>query len=126
MSADTTPVPEAATALVVTPHNGRSWRLVRPLRIVTRTHTFTVPADFVTDFASVPRLFWALFPPFGKFTIAAVAHDHLYAGGERGVTRKEADRVFLEIMVGDGTQVWRALIMYRMVRWFGRSSWNGV
>jgi len=36
-----------------------------------------VPAGYVTDFASVPRLLWVLFPQSGRWDKAAVVHDYL-------------------------------------------------
>jgi len=38
----------------------------------------TVPAGFVTDLASVPRLLWAIVPRDGLYNGAAVVHDFLY------------------------------------------------
>ena len=38
----------------------------------------TVPAGFVTDLASVPRLLWAIVPRDGLHNGAAVVHDFLY------------------------------------------------
>ena len=56
-----------------------------------------VPAGFVTDFASVPRFFWRLIPPTGKYTRAAVVHDFLYR--TKGLcTRSQADAVLFEAM----------------------------
>lgn len=37
-----------------------------------------VPAGFVTDFATVPRVFWILLPPDGKYARASSIHDYLY------------------------------------------------
>jgi len=109
--------------LVLTPSGGRGdlWRLTEPLIYQGADDTFTVPRGFETDLASVPRLFWALFPPHGAWTLAAVVHDFLYVTGQ--VSRKDADGVFLRIMVASGTKLWRAAVMYRMVRWFGRGIW---
>lgn len=39
--------------------------------------TFTVPAGFVTDFATSPRFLHWLWLPYGAYTRAAVLHDHL-------------------------------------------------
>lgn len=36
-----------------------------------------VEKDFITDFASVPRIFWIFYPPFGTYTKPAVLHDRL-------------------------------------------------
>ncbi|MGT3199083.1 DUF1353 domain-containing protein, partial [Yersinia enterocolitica] len=57
-----------------------------------------VPTGYVTDLASVPRVFWALFPPHGRYAKAAIIHDYLYDNALR--TKKEADKIFL-----DGMQV---------------------
>ena len=55
-----------------------------------------VPKGFVTDFASVPRLFWAAYPPEGDYGFPAVFHDYLY--WTQSVSRKEADRIFKIMM----------------------------
>jgi uncharacterized protein DUF1353 len=58
----------------------------------------TVPAGFVTDFASVPRWIPIAFALFGGIAQAeAVVHDWLYRRGS-GVTRREADDTFFEAM----------------------------
>jgi hypothetical protein len=41
------------------------------------TQTFTVPAGFVTDFATSPRFLHWLWLPYGAYTRAAVLHDYL-------------------------------------------------
>lgn len=56
-----------------------------------------IPAGFVTDFASVPRFFWRLIPPTGRYTRAAVVHDFLYRT-PRLCTRAQADAVLYEAM----------------------------
>jgi hypothetical protein len=61
-----------------------------------------VPEGFVTDFASIPRLFWSIAPPYGWYAEAAVVHDLLYSlgGVYSGVryTRYQCDRVLLTAM----------------------------
>src|SRR4051794_2557985 len=51
-----------------------------------------VPKGFVTDFASIPRPFWSLFPTDGEYVYAAVIHDYLYWTQTR--PRSEADQIF--------------------------------
>lgn len=36
------------------------------------------PKGFVTNFASIPRVFWRLYPPVGNYDEAAVIHDAAY------------------------------------------------
>jgi hypothetical protein len=52
----------------------------------------TVPVRFVTDFASIPRLFWSGLKPDGNYCYAAVIHDYLY--WEQQVSRNTADDIF--------------------------------
>lgn len=56
----------------------------------------TVPAGYVTDFASVPRPLWPIWPPDDRYTEAAVLHDWLIS---EGVTwRPSADWIMLRAM----------------------------
>jgi hypothetical protein len=50
-----------------------------------------VPVGFVTDFASIPRIFWAALRPDGKYTYSAIVHDYLYWTQTR--PREEADEI---------------------------------
>jgi hypothetical protein len=76
-----------------------------------------VPIGFQTDFASVPRPFWFLFPPDGKYTGAAVVHDWLYHTHEyHERSRKECDQIFLEAMGVLGVPWLTRHTMYRAVR----------
>jgi len=81
-----------------------------------------IPDGLITDLASVPRLFWSIFPPFGKYSQAAVLHDFLYR--EQFYTRKESDKIFLEAMKVLGVSSIKRKTMYRAVRWFGWKAWN--
>ncbi|HEY4533122.1 MAG TPA: DUF1353 domain-containing protein [Fusobacterium sp.] len=84
-----------------------------------------VPQGFVTDLASVPRIFWSIFPPFGKYTPAAIVHDFLYSKfNDTGINRTLADRIFLLIMKELGVGYLKRNTMYKAVRVFGESSWK--
>jgi hypothetical protein len=80
-----------------------------------------VPAGFVTDLASVPRLpvaFWLAGDTARK---AALVHDFLYDRHLGG--RQIADDVFLEAMRCEGVSAWVTALMYRAVRWGGERRW---
>ena len=81
-----------------------------------------MPAGFETDFASVPRLFWRVVPPWGRYSPAAVVHDYLYHTGK--VSRIAADRVFLELMAALGVPLWKRQVMYWAVRLGGWLAWD--
>jgi hypothetical protein len=103
--------------------NGTSVRLIRSFRA--RLHDGSpviVPRGFVTDFASVPRLFWRILPPWGTYSPAAVVHDYLYATGR--FPRKKADQAFLCLMKALGVPRWKRTVMYWGVRLGGSIAWN--
>ena len=81
-----------------------------------------VPEGFVTDFASIPRAFWSILHPTGRYAAAAVIHDFLYAN--HIYTRKRSDQIFLEGMKVLGVNWLTRGIMYRAVRWFGAKAWK--
>ncbi|EDQ5128059.1 DUF1353 domain-containing protein, partial [Salmonella enterica] len=76
-----------------------------------------VPVGFVTDLATVPRIFWSLLPPDGEYAKAAIIHDYLYHYPLRN--RKESDLIFLDGMKVLGVPKWKRIIMYLAVRIFG-------
>ena len=79
-----------------------------------------VPAGFVTDFASVPRIPLAYELCGAKANKASVIHDYLYSVGNI-CTRAQADAVFKEAMQISGVPAWRRNIMWAGVRAFGGS-----
>jgi hypothetical protein len=81
-----------------------------------------VPAGFVTDLASVPRVLWSILPPHGRYAKAAIVHDYLYA--QAIGTKAEADSIFNEAMAVLGVPKWRRRAMYAAVRLFGRGAFD--
>lgn len=92
-----------------------SWTLNTPVRY----GTWRVPAGYVTDFASVPRLVWSLVPRFGAYTAATVLHDWLITDAlRRGrITSRAVDRTFREAMGDLGVSIPRRWLMWAGVRW---------
>lgn len=108
-------------------------RFADPIYIVTRTigwtplptqkkyAAVTVPVGFVTDFASIPRVFWSALRPDGDYGYAAIIHDFLY--WDQPVSREAADDIFrfaMEDFNVDGPSL-RAI--YVAVRAGGASAW---
>ncbi len=81
-----------------------------------------VPKGFVTDFASVPQLFWNILPPWGTYGKAAVLHDWLYKTQE--FSRKFSDDLLLEGMKVLGVTAWKRNVIYWGVRIGGWMAWN--
>lgn len=82
----------------------------------------TAPADFLTDFASVPRIVGAYLLYGGKGKRAAVIHDLLYH--TREVDRKTADAVFHEALAASGYSGLTAGPMWAAVRVGGWVGWS--
>ena len=51
------------------------WMLLAPLVWNGADWRITVPSGFVTDFASIPRPLWVLWPKSGSWNLSAVLHD---------------------------------------------------
>lgn len=84
------------------------------------------PRGLQTNFASVPRVLWAIAPPVGNYDKAAVIHDGGYGNAlvtERGepvfTVKAVADAWFFEGMEAEGVGPWTARSMYAAVRLFG-------
>ena len=114
------------TPLIVEPIDARRWRLVEPFEYhigsYPSSEVIRVPKGFVTDFASVPRIFWSILPPYNRYGKAAVLHDFCYYKGF--CTRKRCDDLFLEAMEVWTVPKWKRLVMYWAVRLFGRRAWK--
>jgi len=99
------------------------WRLTEPLCYRGRKDFFTVPAGFITNFASTPRLLWPLFPPDGgHYTRGSVLHDHAYT--EKKISRWDADGLFRRILREEGEPWWRRWMFWLGVRLGGWWAWR--
>jgi len=81
-----------------------------------------VPSGFITDFASVPRIFWAVISPIDTHAKAAVIHDYCYYMAL--YSRKRCDEIFLEALNVLNVPEWKAHCMYRAVRIGGWRAWS--
>ena len=82
-----------------------------------------VPRGFLTDGATVPRVFWNIVPPWGRYGQAVVLHDYLCEyqgfwnyGVWESLTRAQIDKIF-DIAMGElGVNSFTRKLMYRSVR----------
>lgn len=81
-----------------------------------------VPVGFVTDFASIPRVFWSVLRPDGIYTYAAVIHDYLY--WEQYLSREESDQIFKFAMEDFRVSTPEMNSIYSAVRLGGQSAWD--
>lgn len=81
---------------------GTRWLiLTHYFRVVTSLGVCTIPTGFHTDGASIPRVFWPIIGPHGRYFPAAILHDYLYSKASDHhfeTSRKQADDLFLEAM----------------------------
>lgn len=101
-----------------------TWRLMAPLiyRSAVADRDITVPAGYVTDFESVPRV-PGVFTWLGdRFSRIAAVHDWLYTC--HAVDRETADAVLREgVLLTGGTEA-EAEAIYLGVRAFGAAHWG--
>lgn len=107
-----------------------TFMVVEPMRYEwkTRSVTIEVPAGFVTDFASIPRLLRPFIPINGAHRLPALLHDYLYESAGRIETetqgalwyaKSDADNLFKQAMLEEGVSAPVAQLMYLAVRIFG-------
>lgn len=101
------------------------WVLLEDMvyRIGTTNVDITVPAGFVTDFASIPQGLWSLgLSPHGLYSRAAVVHDYLY--WSQGCTKEQADRLLLIAMKESDVGWFDEKVIYLGVSTGGAKSWQ--
>jgi Protein of unknown function (DUF1353) len=98
---------------------GADWRLFADFSYDSALlqRTIIVPAGFVTDFASVPRIPLAYWLTGGMANKPATIHDWLYRSCIG--PRSDDDAVLKEAMGVIGQPAWRCEAMYAGVRAFG-------
>lgn len=98
----------------------KPWLLHEKLRFYSRhlDRVVEVPADFRTDFATVPWVFRRVFPQDGPYSYAAVVHDWLCVERD-GHSSVDAAVVFREAMEALSVPLWTSVPMYWGVLHFG-------
>lgn len=102
------------------------WRVISPFRYYLgekySEQWVMIPAGYLTDGASVPRLLWNMIPPWGSYGQAAVVHDYLcenlqimVAGKSTPITRTRCDEILNEAMQVLGVPTLLRLAIYHGV-----------
>lgn len=116
---------EFTTPLVVKLIGKNKWSICQKFRYYIGEYPsdsiIEVPVGFVTNFASIPRIFWPLISPVDKHAKASVIHDFLYFYGL--YSRRECDLIFKEALEVLSVKKWKIFCMYWAVRLFGWGSW---
>jgi hypothetical protein len=95
------------------------WRLLKGFSYTGRSQTFDVPEGQCTDFASVPRIFVWLLPRYGRYTLPAILHDHLWRDlvPAKKLTYVEADGILRRAMRELGVPFLKRWTIWAAVRW---------
>ena len=115
------------TPLIISPNDdGQTWTLQDPFEYhvggLGSDWRISVPAGFVTDFASIPRAFWNILPPWGTYGKPAVVHDFLYQA--QAYTQVLSDAILFEAMTSIDVVFWKRWTIYGGVRVGGWAAWN--
>jgi hypothetical protein len=84
--------------------------------------SITVPAGFVTDFASIPRALWTELSPVGEHERAAIVHDYLY--WFQPCEREETDNLLMIAMREGGVSDLQRGAVYAGVRVGSADAWS--
>jgi len=105
--------------------NNQLWVVLEDFKVDLGETIVSVPKGFVTNGASVPRIFWWLCAPMaGPFGEASVVHDYLYSSFSDCQSRSFADKALYNIGRYRGANLVRAKAVYRAVRLFGQKFWK--
>lgn len=75
-------------------------------------HGHNIPKGFISDGATVPRCFWPIFPPVGKYFRAALVHDYYLI---KGMGWTYANDAFINVLRFDGVSRTRTFLLYTSV-----------
>ena len=101
--------------------DGRNWRVEEDFKYDLGKEgsglSITVKRGAITDFASVPRFLWIIFPPWGWYGKAVIIHDWLYRS--QMLSRAIADAILLDGMYVLSGPRWQRWCIYWGVKCFG-------
>ncbi|MFM5339390.1 DUF1353 domain-containing protein [Aeromonas veronii] len=112
------------TPISLRPIDDNNWVVVDDFTVNTLYGPITVKSGSTTDLASVPRPLWAIIPRSGLHTPASVVHDYIYRNTSIRLSQRQADNIFLQLMLKDGVNKILAYTMWFGVRLFGHHSYK--
>jgi hypothetical protein len=112
--------------------DAKDWKVERSFDYGGKTQLFHVGVGEDTDFASVPRVLVWFLPRYGKYTLPAILHDHLWRieAPRKHISYRDADATLRRAMRERGVPFLTRWIMWAAVRWAslatrpgGRKDW---
>lgn len=108
----------------IKPHHRYNYEICNPFVVKIDHEPVTVPANFDTDLASIPRWFWTFISPnYSGFVAPSILHDYLYQCPNYR-SRKSIDEIFYYALIKNGVSMHTAYKMYAAVRLFGRAHYH--
>ncbi len=112
--------------VVVEQVDDTTWQVKQSFTYSGARESFTIPAGMITDFASIPRVFAWYLPRYGRYTRAAILHDHLWEMAHAGqIDYVDADGTFRQAMLALGVPFLHRWAMWAAVRWAALAKPNG-
>ena len=103
---------------------GDTLQLTEPHIFMVGERLYRIPQGFVWDGASIPRLFWSTtYSPYHpKVLRPGLVHDYLYR--HKLLHRKNADKLFKDLLKKNGVSLYQRNKIYYAVRMFGGKYYN--
>lgn len=121
---ETTPVPRDTVAPWLAKSTDKV-KLVKDFRVVVDGVLIIIPAGYITDGSSIPRVFWRIVNPwYTEARRASCVHDFIYSHLYKTLSKHFADTALKEIMLKDGASEFIANTFYWCVKTFGRGGWT--
>jgi hypothetical protein len=121
--------------LYLASEGGKTFRLIEDWKFKHDNFTpiLVVPEGYKSDLASIPS--WVFWWQWGRWNIAAIAHDYIYehgyilsdwSDGRRALfmNKEDADKLFCDICCFLGVRPITTRLMYWAVKLFGKGIWS--
>ena len=101
--------------------NETEWTLKEDVSFTNEHLEVIVKSGFITDGASIPKLFWSIIgsPLEADLLLPAIIHDGLYT--DETLPREVCDDLLREMLLLNGVSQLKADLIYNAVRMFGAS-----
>jgi len=102
------------------------WELITPLEYVTLDgRKIVTRAGYLSDLASFPRMVRPVLNAHRPTTRRPSAmHDFIYTDQTHRFTKREADQIFYDALLEEGTPRALAWLLWRAVQIGGRGNWS--
>lgn len=117
---------EVLNSACIKPYREYKYKVCQDINLMINGSKFIIPADFITDLASIPKMLWPLLAPsHSALFIPAIVHDWFYRmTGD--FTRDDTDLIFYQMMLDYGLNKAVANAIYYAVRAFGKGFYNDI